>query len=555
MRRNQSVSAHSFAMVPRADIPRSAFVMESAHKTTLNGGWLVPVYLEEMLPGDTFNVRMDMVARLITPLAPTMDNLHIDAFWFACPWRLLWDNFEKFMGAQDNPDDSTDYVMPQVKLPAEGFVSQTLPDYLGLPVGNPSDPTPINATVCRMPFDMYNLVYNEWFRDENLQDSRPVNRGDATVEWTDGDYLLMERGKRHDYFTSCLPWPQKGESVPLPLGTAAPIFGKGAAGYPQVISVMDGQPGGTTARNLQITNASAAVALSSAATSSGSLTFSATEQPLYADLTEATGSTINALRQSFQIQRLLERDARGGTRYTEMVLAHFGVRPPDFRLQRPEYLGGGSALVQIHPVAQTSATSVTGTDTPQGTLAAVGTASMRNGFVYSAQEHMYIMCLVSVRADLTYQQGLARMWSRRTRFDVYHPVFAALGEQAVLRKEIYWTGQPGEAADDYVFGYQERWAEYRYKPSQITGLFRSKPFDGTIVPPSLDLWHYSQEFESAPLLNEEFIRDPTEAVVDRSIAVTSLDGSSAQFYVDLFFRNRAARPMPLYSVPGLIDHF
>lgn len=550
MRRNKSVSVHSFAMVPRADVPRASFKMEHALKTTFDASWLVPIYLQEMLPGDTFNVQMNGVARLATPLVPVMDNLHMETFFFAVPWRLLWDNFEKFMGAQENPDDSTDFVIPQVTVPDDGYESLTLPDYFGLPVGG----APVDATVNRMPFDAYNLIYNEWFRDENLVDSATVNKGDATIDFTNGDYTLQLRRKRKDYITGCLPWPQKGDSVPLPLGTVAPIYGKGAAGYPQVISVMDGQPGGTGARNLQIVNGDVEVDLSTAATSSGSLTFSAVEQPLYADLTEATGSTINALRQSFQIQRLLERDARGGTRYTEMVLAHFGVRPPDFRLQRPEYIGGGSQLINMSAIPQTSATSIEGSDTPQGTLAGIGTASIRNGFTYSAQEHMYVIGLVQVRADITYQQGLHRLWSRRTRFDVYHPVFAALGEQAVYRKEVYWTGVAGEAADDYVFGYQERWGEYRYAQSQITGLFRSAPYSSGGPLPSLDIWHYSQEFVSAPLLNESFIEDNSWSTVERSTAVGA-EAAGQQLILDCVFVNRAARPMPLYSVPGLIDHF
>lgn len=534
MHRNKSVSSHSFAMVPKAEIPRSSFDTQYAHKTTFDGGYLVPIYCDEVLPGDMHNVKATMFARLATPLFPVMDNLHLDTFFFFVPNRLVWSNWVKFMGEQANPTDSISYVVPQITSPAGGYAVGSVFDHFGLPTAGQitgSNTVTHNA----LPLRAYNLIYNEWFRDENLQNSVVVNTGDSGDDVT--DYSMLRRGKRKDYFTGALPWPQKGASVSLPLGTTAPIkydtFSGGSAADNKFAVMSLGATAGDYRSDYG--NTFGAYTASIPASSSHNL---------YADLSSATAATINQLRQSFQIQKLLERDARGGTRYTELLRAHFGVTPQDYRLQRPEYIGGGSTYVNVNPIAQTSATSISGGATPLGNLAAMGTAlASGHGFTYHAQEHGYIIGLVNVRADLTYQQGLPKMWSRETRYDFYFPVFAHLGEQAVLNKEIYVTGT---STDDDVFGYQERWAEYRYKPSQITGLFKSTSA-GTIDP-----WHYAQKFTSLPTLNSTFIQETPP--IDRTTAVGAA-ANGQQFLMDAFFDCKMARPMPMYSVPGLIDHF
>lgn len=528
----KSVMTHNFSQVPSVQIPRSQFNRSHGYKTTFDVGQLVPIYVDEALPGDTFNLNLSTFARLATPIAPIMDNLFIDTFFFAVPIRLVWDNFQKFNGEQENPNDSIDYLIPQMNS-GDGYEIGSLSDYMGLPT------TIANLDHSSFWHRAYNLIYNEWFRDQNLQDSVTVDKGDGPDD--PANYTILKRGKRHDYFTSCLPWPQKGPAVDIPLGTSAPIkidYNLESGARPVYINDQDGD-----AKALSYDSSTQHVRASE-----NPSVDPLTDSLLIADLTKANAATINSLREAFQIQKLYEKDARGGTRYTEIIRSHFGVVSPDARLQRPEYLGGGSQNIHIQPVAQTSGSGEY-SDTPAGSLSAFGTsASNSHGFTKSFTEHTLIIGMANLRADLNYQQGLDRMFSRRERFDFYWPSLAHLGEQAVLNKEIYAQGgdvsgttQPLQ--DDEVFGYQERFAEYRYCPSKITGKFRSTATD------SLDLWHLAQDFGNLPVLNSEFITE--DIPINRVLATPE----EPDILFDSFFSIKCARPMPVYSVPGLIDHF
>lgn len=534
MSRRIRVSQGHFSQVPNVTIGRSKFNRSHVLKTTFDEGKLIPIFVDEVLPGDSFKLKVTTFTRMATPIFPVMDNLYLDTFFFFVPMRLIWDNFQKFMGEQENPGDSTDFLIPTYQANNTTAVDVgTLGDYFGLP-------TVANVPFNILPFRAYWLIWNEWFRDENLQDSAPVSKADAGQAWSESSqvngfnwYECAPRGKRYDFFTSCLPWPQKGVGVELPLGDAAPVFDSYSliphsvnphSQYynDNVFALKETGVGGTGGLIQRF----------------GSPVTSDSQTYLFADLSSATAATINSLRQAFQLQRYYEKDARGGTRYIEKIKSHFGVTSPDARLQRPEYLGGHTDRININPVVQTSSTDST---SPQGNLSAFGVSGARyHGFSKSFVEHGYIIGLANVRADLTYQQGINKMWSRKTVLDFYWPSFAHLGEQAVLNKEIF---AQGTSQDDEVFGYQERYGEYRYKPSMITGKFRST------YAQSLDAWHFSQKFENLPTLSNQFIQD--HPPISRCLAVPS----EPHFLMDAAFNLQCVRPMPLFGTPGLIDHF
>lgn len=568
-----------FSQIPNSPIQRSVFDRSHDYKTTMDAGYLIPFFVDEVLPGDTFKLRVNAFVRMNTLISPFMDNVFMDTFFFFVPTRLVWDNWQRFCGEQKKPGDSTDFLIPSLS-GTNTFTNGSIFDYMGLPTGVSLDPsnTPINA----LPFRAYNLIYNEWFRDENLIDSIavPTNDGPDPIS----NYTLRKRAKRHDYFTSALPWPQKGPSVEVGLTGNAPVVGFDAdsrwnfssnntysgnqAIFGNPVDVLDNiglqvftnREMFSTAQMIPImqeTNQSGrwanignqdqsngdnitptrAIRGEGFYLPNGILQNSSGVQP-YADLSGVSAITINDLRQAFQIQKFYEKWARGGSRYTETLRVMFNVISPDARLQRPEYLGGTHSRVNVVPTAQTSSTDSV---SPQSNLSAFGVlGDSAHGFNKSFVEHGYVIGLCCLRADITYQQGLNRMWSRRKLFDFYWPTLAHLGEQVVYNKEIYTQGN---ADDNGVFGYQERYAEYRYKPSMITGKLRSTDAQ------SLDVWHLAQKFDTLPKLNQDFIEE--NPPINRVIAVQN----EPQFFADFWFDLKTSRPMPVYSVPGLVDHF
>lgn len=526
----RSVMNHNFAEVPRANIPRSSFDRSCGHKLTFDADYLVPVYIDDIVPGDSASIQAEFFVRLNSPtVLPLMDNLRIETFWLFAPYRILWDNFPKFHGAQDDPDDSIDYTIPTYTS-SSSFNQGTLFDYLGLV------PSIANVFVgaSALPARMYNKAFNDWFRDQNNQDSLTVDTGDGPD--TPANYVIKKRGKRHDYFTSALPAPQRGDAVSASF-TGDGVIATDAAAASH-IAVYASSP---AAYRQMDSDASVVDVSASAGTAS---------QKLYLDSDHADstlGININDLRLAIQTQRLLERDARSGTRYNEMVLAHYGVMVPDFRTQRVEFLGGGSTPMNITSVAQTTYQGTQTVEDAKGALAGVGTASGSHGFSKSFTEHGLLMCLMNVRGDITYSQGIERYWNKDTRYDFYYPVLAQIGEQAILNREIFYANNAGTGAtqDDGVFGYIPRYDEMRYKPSRLSGLMRVDEAS------NLDEYHLSEDFASLPALGDSFIQSNTGSPLDRAVSVPS----QPHFVADIHFKSRWARPMPMFGVPGNLDRF
>lgn len=564
---NRNVESH-FALNPtNIDIRRSTFDRSHSLKTSFNVGDIVPFFVDEVLPGDTFNVDTSKVVRLQTLLTPVMDNIYLDTYFFFVPNRLTWSHWKQFNG--ENTESAwipqTEYEIPQITAPASGGWSVgTIADYLGVPTGVP------NLSVSALPFRAYALIMNEWFRDENLSDPLVVPVDDATVAGVNtGTFvtdvckggLPYKAAKYHDYFTSCLPSPQKGPDVTIPVASAGnmPVVPRAALvpaslfdGSTMRLRKSDGtdfSPGYDDAY-VSMGNSTNPSVIAQRAQSFGSMNESIAFANLYAvGDGNAAAATINQLRMAFQIQKLYEKDARGGSRYIEILKSHFGVTSPDARLQRPEYLGGNRVPININQVVQQSATA--SGETAQGTVTGMSvTTDTHSDFTKSFTEHGFVIGVMVARYDHTYQQGLERFWSRKDRFDYYWPVFANIGEQAVKNKEIFAQGpgvkdSAGAVIDDQVFGYQEAWADYRYKPSRVTGEMRSQ------YAQSLDVWHLADDYSALPMLSDSWIRED-RANVDRVLAVTS--SVSNQLFADIYIKNRTTRPMPMYSIPGLIDH-
>lgn len=531
----QLVAQNDSAIIESPTIPRSKFHNAWTRKTTFNAGRLVPFLCNEILPGDHMKYRATFYVRMSTPLFPIFDNQRLDTFFFFVPNRLVWTNWARFMGEQDTPASSIAYTIPQITAKADGFDIGSLFDYFNTPtIGQTptaGDVRPLSA----LPFRAYNLIYNQWFRDQNIINSVQVDTDDGPDAYT--QYTVLRRAKSHDYFTSALPWPQKFTAPATPLSGVAPIIGLGVNTATLI----------TTPANFVTTDVGSvafAEYFQDSSTNFGIEATSAGIPKIYANLAAATGVTINAFRNAYLVQSLLERDARGGTRYVELIRSHFGVTNPDFRLQRPEYIGGGQTPLQITPIAQTAPSD----DLTVGALGATGTAVGQHTATYAATEHGWIIGILNIRSELSYQQGLHKQFQRLTRLDHYFPATAQLGEQAILTSEIYQTGNPTE--DAVVFGYQERWHELRTWQSEVTGMFRSNE-TGT-----LDSWHLAQWFATPPTLSQSFIEDDTENILDRVLAAGSTARTAFQQYLaDIMIQRTSVRPLPMFGTPALLGRF
>lgn len=550
---NRNVESH-FAMNPTSiDMSRSTFDRSHSLKTSFNAGDLIPFYVDEVLPGDTFSVRTSKVIRMPSLITPIMDNIYLDTYFFFVPNRLVWEHWRELNGenTQSAWIPQTQYQVPQITSPAStGWSVGTIADYMGIPTGVS------NLSVNALPFRAYSLICNEWFRDENLTDPLVTPLDDATVAGVNtGNYITdcakgglpFKVSKYHDYFTSCLPSPQKGPDVTIPVVSAEPypvraLSDEVGSPYEYMRFYTDAANPGTWSATSRMGTLGASSG-TTVGLSMNSVDQNAGYMPsnLWAIPSDSgTVATINQLRMAFQIQKMYEKDARGGTRYIEILKAHFGVTSPDARLQRPEYLGGNRVPINVNQIVQQSQTTE---QSPQGNPVGLSlTSDTHHDFKKSFVEHGFVIGVMAARYDHTYQQGLERFWSRKDRFDYYWPVFANIGEQAVKNQEIY---AQGSSADEEVFGYQEAWADYRYKPNHVTGEMRSQ------YAQSLDVWHLADDYAQLPALSDAWIRED-KSNIDRVIAVSS--AVSHQFFADIYIENRSTRPMPMYSIPGLIDH-